>query len=102
MEASVQPEAAEHWIIVHTAQHRRLNRLLRSADRRVFGGVAVAVCLAALLVAAILVGWILDTVESDRGFARWGSTIADWGAANSSTVSTPVLRALTVWVTPSW
>ncbi|HEY5874993.1 MAG TPA: phosphatase PAP2 family protein, partial [Ilumatobacteraceae bacterium] len=40
-------------------------------------------------------GWILDMVESNRGFARWDSTIADWGAANSSNVSTPVLRALT-------
>ena len=43
--------------------------------------MAVAVCLAALLVAAIVVGWILDMVESNRGFARWDSTIADWGAA---------------------
>ncbi len=26
-----------------------------------------------------VVGWILDTVESNRGFARWDSSIADWG-----------------------
>ncbi|MET0910655.1 MAG: phosphatase PAP2 family protein [Ilumatobacteraceae bacterium] len=95
MPAHLQPEAAEHWILVHTAKHRRLNRLLRSADRRVFGGVAVVVCLVAVLIAAVTVGWILDTVESNRGFARWDSTVADWGAAHSSSLSTRVLRTVT-------
>ena len=59
-----------------------------------FGGVAVAVCLVVVLV-AVFVGWVLDTVESNRGFARWDSTVADWGAANASTTSTRVLQALT-------
>ena len=89
------PEVAEHWILVHTAKHKRLNRILRSADRRVVGGVAVAVSLVALLVAAVLVGWILETVDSNRGFARWDSTVADWGTSHRSTISTDMLRAFT-------
>jgi undecaprenyl-diphosphatase len=90
-----QPEEAEHWILVHTAQHKRLNRILRTADRHVFGGVAVAVCLVALLLAAVLVGWVLETVDSNRGFARWDSTVADWGTEHASRLSTDVLRGLT-------
>src|SRR5215203_1090543 len=90
-----QPEAAEHWIIVHTAKHPRVNRVLRSADRRVFGGVAVAVCFVVLVGSALFVGWILDTVESNRGFARWDSTVADWGSENASASSTRILQALT-------
>jgi len=94
-DANLQPEAAEHWILVHTAKHRRLNRVLRTADRRMFGGVAVAVCLVAVLVAAVAVGWILDTAESNRGFARWDSTVADWGSAHATTLSTRILRTVT-------
>jgi membrane-associated phospholipid phosphatase len=93
--SSVAPEAAEHWLLVHTARHRRLNRVLRTADRRVFGGVAVAVGLTAVVLATLLVGWILDTVESNRGFARWDSSIAAWGADNASAVTTDLLRAVT-------
>jgi undecaprenyl-diphosphatase len=89
------PEAAEHWLLVRTAQHPRLNRVLRTADRRVFGGVAVAVCLVVVLASAVVVGWILDTVESNRGFARWDSTVADWGSEQASTTSTRVLQAVT-------
>jgi membrane-associated phospholipid phosphatase len=90
-----QPEEAEHWILVHTARHGRLNRILRTADRHVFGGVAVAVCLTALLLAAVVVGWVLETVDSNRGFARWDSTVADWGTEHASRLSTDILRALT-------
>ncbi len=43
----------------------------------------------------LFVGWVLDTVESNRGFARWDSTVADWGAENASTASTRILQALT-------
>jgi membrane-associated phospholipid phosphatase len=95
MPSTVAPEAAEHWLLVHTAKHSRLNRVLRSVDRRVFGGVAVAVGLAATVVAAVSVGWILDSIESNRGFARWDSAVAAWGSDNASAVTTDLLQAVT-------
>ncbi len=89
------PEQAEHWLIAHTARHPRLQRILRSTDRRVVGGCVVAVSLAALGAAAIAVGWILDTVDTSRGFARWDRSVAQWGADNATPFTTDVLGAIT-------
>lgn len=93
--AAPTPERAEHWLIVHTAHRPKLQRILRSVDRRVIGGCALAVCLAALGVAAIAVGWILSSVDTDRGFARWDRSVAEGGADNATTFSTDLLRAVT-------
>ncbi len=60
-----------------------------------FGGVAVAVGLSALLVASASVGWILATVDTDRGFARWDRSVAEWGSDNASAFTTDVLTAVT-------
>jgi membrane-associated phospholipid phosphatase len=89
------PERAEHWLITETARHPRLQRMLRSADRRVVGGSAVVACLVALGAAAIAVGWILDTVDTNRGFARWDRSVAQWGADRATPLTTDALRAIT-------
>jgi membrane-associated phospholipid phosphatase len=89
------PERAEHWLITSTQRHRRLERLLRSADRNVAGGAAVAVTFAAVWAAALGVGWLLDTVDTAQGFARWDQSVAAWGAEHATPLSTKVLRAAT-------
>lgn len=89
------PLRVEHWLVVHTAGHPRLQQLLRWLDRRVVGGVSVCIGFAALWVAALGVGWILDSVDTGGGFARYDSAIAAWGANHATERSVDVLRAVT-------
>ncbi len=89
------PDRVEHWLVAHTAGHPRLQQLLRWVDRRVVGGVSVGIGFAALWVAALSVGWILDSIDTAGGFARYDSGIAAWGANHATDRSIDVLRAVT-------
>jgi membrane-associated phospholipid phosphatase len=89
------PERAEHWLIVQTAHRPRVQRIVRSVDRRVAGGCALAACLTALGMSAMAVGWILDSVDTNRGFARWDRSVAAWGSDHATTFSTTLLRTAT-------
>lgn len=75
---------AEHWLLERVATRPRLRRALSHLDRRVAGGVAVAVAFVVVFVAAIFVGWVFDTIDSGRGFARWDRSVADWGPENAT------------------
>ena len=89
------PQRVEHWLVVNTAGRPRLQQLLRWFDRRVVGGVSVAIGFAALWVAALGIGWILDSIDTAGGFARYDSGIAAWGANHATERSIGVLRAVT-------
>jgi len=43
----------------------------------------------------MVVGVMLDMVDSHRGLARWDSAVAEWGSTHASDRSTDVLSALT-------
>ncbi|HEY3485908.1 MAG TPA: phosphatase PAP2 family protein, partial [Ilumatobacteraceae bacterium] len=73
----------------------RVRPALRHVDRRVVGGAAVAVAFMVLLAAALLVGWIFDTIDTSRGFAQWDESAAEWGATNATETSTDVLTLFT-------
>ena len=68
---------------------------MRAVDRRVVGGVGVALALGAVFVAALAVGWLFDTIDTDRGFARWDESAAEWGATNATQRSTRAFSAVT-------
>ncbi|WP_051062740.1 phosphatase PAP2 family protein [Ilumatobacter nonamiensis] len=80
----VDAERTDHWLVERVARHPRLHRLLVHADRRVVGGVAVAVCFGVILVAGLFIGWVFDTVDTDSGFARWDQSVADWGPEHAT------------------
>jgi membrane-associated phospholipid phosphatase len=87
------PERTERWIVRNAPS--RLRPALRHADRRVVGGAAVAVSFVAVLLSAVVVGWIFETVDTTDGFAQWDESVAEWGATNASDTSTRVLDLLT-------
>ena len=91
----IEPSQTEHWLVERVADHPRLRRVLASTDRRVVGGVAVAISFAVLFVAAVVVGAVLDMVDSGRGFARWDQAVSQWGPDHASTTSAEILRQLT-------
>lgn len=87
------PEAAESWLVRHAP--RRTVPILRTLDRHVVGGAGVAVTFVVVLVTALFVGWILDSVDEESGFARWDEAAAEWGARNATDFSTAVLERIT-------
>ena len=86
-------ERPEQWLVVHSPA--RLRRGLRAIDRRVAGGVAVAVAFATMFGCALAVGWILSNMDDGSGIAQWDEAAAEWGARNATDTSTTVLNAIT-------
>lgn len=91
--APVDTETAGPWLVRHAP--RPFVAALEAADRRIAGGATVVAALVVVLVGAGLVGWTLDTVDEDRGLARWDESAAEWGARHATEVSTTVLE----WIT---
>ncbi len=55
-----------------------------AVEGRIRGALGGAV----VIVAVLLVGWLLSTVDSGRGFARWDWTLAEWGSTHATDRST--------------
>ncbi len=91
----VDPADAEHWLLRRAESRPRLRRLLERADRRVAGGVAVAVAFVAIFAAALFIGWVFDSIDTGRGFARWDQSVADWGPEHATAGTATFMR----WVT---
>jgi undecaprenyl-diphosphatase len=89
----VDPDTAGPWLVRHAPP--RTGRLLHAIDRRVAGGATVAAAFVLVVVVAVAVGWVLDTVDEDRGLARWDESAAEWGARHATDASTVVLE----WIT---
>lgn len=86
-------ELPERWLVRHAP--KRVRPIFRRVDRRIVGGVAIAISLVVVAVGGTVVGTILDSVDEDRGIARWDESAAEWGARNATDASTFVLRAIT-------
>lgn len=70
--------------------------LARVLDRRILGGIAVVVTMSVVFVGALVVGWLLDSVGRNSGFAAFDESAAQWGAENATEGSTKILRAITL------
>ena len=88
-------ETGERWLIDHLVRVRGVRHVVTALDRKAWGGALVGIGLAAVLLTGAVVGWILSTVDSDRGFARFDESAAEWGAEHATATSTDVLR----WIT---
>ncbi len=63
-----------------------------TATARTRGALGCAVAVFAVFV----VGWILSTVDSGRGFARWDQSLAEWGSTHATGSTTLVWKAVTL------
>ncbi len=91
----IDPTETEHWLLRRVSDRPHLRRAMAATDRRVVGGVAVAVSFVILFVAALVVGAVFDMVDNGRGFARWDQSVAQWGPDHASSTAAEVLRQLT-------
>lgn len=89
----VDSQRAERWLIAHAPS--TLRRTLRSLDRRVVGGVLVAVSFIVVFATAIIVGWILSGTNNSTGISRWDLAAGEWGRDNATVQSTRVLDVVT-------
>ncbi len=89
------PEKAEHWLVEHLAARPRLRRLVAGLDRRVVGGASLAIALTIVTLSGAAVGSVFDSLDTNRGFARWDESVANWGAENATATSTSVLDVVT-------
>lgn len=92
---AVDQPRAERWLVDHLARVRGVRHLVGAFDRFIWGGALVGLGLLSVLVASTLVGWVLSTVDSRHGFARFDESAAEWGAANATDASTAALRGIT-------
>lgn len=83
--------------IVREAQrHPRFRQfVLRRANPHEATGLLLTVTLSAIAIATIVVGLVLQMVQSHDGFARWDNSAARWGATHTTGGSETVIR----WVT---
>jgi membrane-associated phospholipid phosphatase len=91
----VDPEPEERWLVRLVGRHPGLGETARAIDRRVMGGLMLAVALSIVFGTALGVGVVFDMVDQDAGLARWDSAVADWGSHHASSWSTDVLDTLT-------
>jgi undecaprenyl-diphosphatase len=89
------PEAEERWLLRLIRAHPRLGGVAQAIDRKVIGGLIVAVALTIVFGTALAVGFVLDMVDRNSGLARWDSAVADWGSHHATPWSTDVLDTLT-------
>ena len=89
------PVAAEHWLVTHLAQRPRLRTAVEHTDRRVLGGLAVGVSFLMVFTAALVVGWLFESIDTGRGFARWDQSVAEWGPDHATTAAAGFMRAAT-------
>jgi undecaprenyl-diphosphatase len=86
---------AEHWLVTHLAERPRWRAAVEHTDRRVLGGLAVAISFALVFLAALVVGWVFESIDTGRGFARWDRSVAEWGPDNATTAAADFMRAVT-------
>jgi membrane-associated phospholipid phosphatase len=91
----VEPRVEERWLVTWLLRHPRWGRQATWLDRNVVGGLLLVIALATLLVVAVVVGWLLDSVRSGSGLAGWDRSVADWGSHHATDTSTAVLDAVT-------
>jgi len=92
----IDPAEEERAVIRVLAWHPRLRRFLRQRlDRRTAGGLVLTISLAVLFGAALLVGALLDMVDSSSGLASFDDAVARWGAAHADSAAVGALRVIT-------
>lgn len=91
----IDPAGEQRWLIGWLLRHPRIGGAARWIDRNVVGGLALSVLLVVLVVAALLVGLLLDSVHAGSGLARWDRAVADWGSRNATGTTTRWLELIT-------
>jgi undecaprenyl-diphosphatase len=88
-------EIPDSWLAGATRRWPSVYRATRAIDRRVVGGAALVAGFVVVIGTAAAVGWILSTVDRNRGFARWDVSVSEWGVEHAGSGVVDVLQTVT-------
>ena len=92
----IDPVDGERAVVRGLGRHPKLQRFLRQRfDRHTAGGLVLTVSLVVVFVAALVVGLLLDMVDSSSGLASFDNAVARWGAAHADSTAVDLLRVVT-------
>ncbi len=92
----IDPVAEERWLVRKLAGQSRLASFVRRRlDRTSAGGLLLTVGLVTVFVLAVLAGWVFNTLDDQSGFAQFDESVAEFGAANATAMSTSILHLVT-------
>ena len=64
-------------------------------ENRLVGGAAIAAVFGVVLGAALFVGWVFSTIDTDSGFARWDQSVAGWGPSHAGSFAASLMKVVT-------
>ena len=92
----IDPSSEERALIRTLWRHPRFRRFLRERfNRKSAGGFLLTVGFLLVFAVALVLGALLDMIDSNEGLARFDRSVAEWGSRNASSNTVDVLK----WVT---
>lgn len=92
----IDPSAEERALVRTFWRHPRFRRFLRERfNRKSAGGFLLTVGFLLVFAVALVLGALLDMIDSNEGLARLDKSVAEWGSQNASSNTVDVLK----WVT---
>ena len=102
----IDPSAEERALVRSLWRHPRFRRFLRERfDRKSAAGFLLTIGFLLVFAVALVLGVLLDMIDSNEGLARLDRSVAEWGSRHGSSDTVDVLKLIThlgstmvVWV----
>jgi membrane-associated phospholipid phosphatase len=92
----IDPAAEERWLVSKLRRRPRVAHFVRARlDRTTAGGLMVTLAFSVTFTTALLVGLVLDMVNSNEGLAEFDESVSEWGSRNAGSGTVDVLRLVT-------
>ena len=92
----IDPSVEERALVRTFWRHPRFRRFLRERfNRKSAGGFLLTVGFLLVFAVSLVLGALLDMIDSNEGLARLDKSVAEWGSRNASSETVDVLK----WVT---
>ena len=87
------PAVQERALVRSLWRHPRVRRFLRERfDRKSAGGFLLTIGFVIVFAVALVIGSVLDMIDSHQGLARLDKSVAEWGSHHTSSNAVEVLR----------
>jgi undecaprenyl-diphosphatase len=92
----IDPKVQERALVRSLWRHPRFRRFLRERfDRKSAGGFLLTVGFLLVFAVALVLGSLLDMIDSNQGLARLDKSVATWGSNNASSNTADVMKLIT-------
>ena len=92
----IDPGTEERALVRSLWRHPRFRRFLRERfDRKSAAGFLLTIGFILVFAVALVLGVLLDMIDSNEGLARLDRSVAEWGSRNGSSETVDVLKLVT-------